>query len=94
VTDVFSDAEARYEAARALADQVRREWTAVGSPLLSEGSMGQLVPHPFVKMLSDAEAQAARFGELLKKKHRGPAPSAVVQSKIGASPAAKLRVAR
>ncbi len=93
MSDVFFDAEFRYDAAVALVDQIRGEWVAIGSPLLADGSMGQLVPHPFVRMLREAERDASRFGELLKKKHRGPAPTAVLQAKIGKSPASKLRVA-
>lgn len=77
-----------------LAAGIRGEWERVGKPLLTEGSMGQLVPHPFVKMLQEAERDASRFGELLKAKHRGPAPSAVVQARIGKSPAQRLRVAK
>lgn len=56
--------------------------------------MGQLVPHPIVKMLQGAERDASRFGGRLKAKHRGPTPGAVVQARIGSSPAAKVRVAR
>jgi hypothetical protein len=44
-------------------------------------------PHPFVKMLHDADLLCDRRGDVIRKRHRGPQPSAVVTP----SPAAKLR---
>ena len=46
-----TDAEGRYADAVARRDAIRDAWKAEGSPLLTSGSTGQLVEHPFVKML-------------------------------------------
>jgi hypothetical protein len=46
-----TDAEGRYADVVARRDAIRTAWEAEGSPLLTAGSTGQLVEHPFVKML-------------------------------------------
>ena len=52
----MTDAETRYELAKDLADRVREQWDAEGCPLTTEGgATGRAtVPHPLVKMLSEA----------------------------------------
>ena len=88
-----TDAEGRYAEAVARRDAIRTAWEAEGSPLLTTGSTGQLVEHPFVKMLRLHDVLVDRLGAALRRRHRGPEPSAVIKPSIGESPAAKLRVA-
>ena len=92
----MTDAETRYELAKDLADRVREQWDAEGCPLTTEGgATGRAtVPHPLVKMLSEALSLADRLERALKRTHRGPVPSAVVAEDVGRSPAAKLRAVR
>jgi hypothetical protein len=75
-------------------DAVAAEWAELGSPLLTNGSMGQLVEHPLVKMLREHEVLVARLGELVRKRHRGPQPSAVLGASLGKSGSARLRLAK
>lgn len=90
-TDFFADAESRYLEAVARRDAIRDAWIAEGSPLLTTGSTGQLVEHPLVKMLRDHDVLADRLAAVAGRRHRGPAPSAVLTPSIGKSPASKLR---
>jgi hypothetical protein len=85
--DFLTEAESRYSEAVARRDAIRDAWEAEGSPLLASGSTGQLVEHPYVKMLRDHDLLADRLGAVSRKRHRGPEPSAVLKP----SPAAKLR---
>jgi len=89
-----ADSERLYTEALARRDAVAEQWAELGSPLLTNGSMGQLVEHPLVKMLREHEVLVARLGELVKKKHRGPQPSAVLGANLGKSGSARLRLAR
>jgi hypothetical protein len=86
-----TDAEDRYRDAVARRDAIRTAWEAEGSPLLTSGSTGQLVEHPFVKMLRLHDVLVDRLAVAVRKRYRGPEPSAVVTASIGESPAAKLR---
>ena len=88
--DFFSEAENRYQEAAERRDGIRDAWQAEGSPLLTAGSTGQLVEHPLVKMLREHDLLVDRLGAVIRKRHRGPQPSAVVSP----SPAAKLRAVR
>lgn len=92
--DFLTDAASRYAEAVARRDAIRDAWVAEGSPLLSTGSTGQLVEYPLLKMLREHDVLVDRLAVPLRKRHRGPEPSAVVSSSIGESPAAKLRVVR
>lgn len=85
--DFFSEAESRYLEAVSCRDAIRDAWEAERTPLLTTGSTGQLVPHPLVKMLNEADLLCDRLGAVIRKRHRGPQPSAV----LNPSPAAKLR---
>ena len=85
--DFFSEAENRYSEAVARRDAIRDAWEAEDSPLLASGSTGQLVEHPYVKMLRDHDLLVDRLGAAFRKRHRPPEPSAVLKP----SPAAKLR---
>jgi hypothetical protein len=42
-------------------------------------------------MLRDHDLLVDRLAEAVRKRHRGPEPSAVLKSSIGPSPASKLR---
>ena len=91
-TDFFEDAERRYLEAVTRRDAIRDAWEADGSRLLATGSTGQLVEHPYLKMLRDHDLLVDRLGAVVvPRRHRGPEPSAVVKASIGESPAAKLR---
>ena len=92
--DFQADAEARYADAVSRRDRIARAWADAGSPLLSEGSTGQTVEHPLVKMLRDHDVLVDRLAAVARGRHAGPAPSAVIRSSIGASPASRLRVAK
>jgi hypothetical protein len=89
--DFFADAEGRYLEAVARRDAIRDAWETDGEPLLSRGSTGQLVEHPYLKMLRDHDLLVDRLGAAVSRRHRGPEPSAVLKPSIGKSPAAKLR---
>jgi hypothetical protein len=88
--DFFSEAESRYREAVYRRDAIREAWQAEGAPLLTTGSTGQLVEHPLVKMLREHDLLCDRLGAVIRKRHRGPQPSAVLKP----SPAAKLRAVR
>jgi hypothetical protein len=93
---LYEDALSRYEHATDLAAEVRAQWEKAGRPKLAlGGSTGKAdVTHPLVRLLMEAERDAARFGELLRPHHAGPDPVAVVGARIGMSPSAKLRAKR
>jgi hypothetical protein len=88
--DFFSEAEGRYVEAVARRVAIRDAWEAEGSPLLASGSTGQLVEHPYLRMLRDHDVLVDRLAAAVRKRHRGPEPSAVLKP----SPAAKLRAVR
>jgi hypothetical protein len=86
-----TDAVGRYRDAVARRDAIRTAWEAEGAPLLTTGSTGQFVEHPFVKMLRLHDVLVDRLAHAVRKRHAGPEPSAVMKPSIGESPAAKLR---
>ena len=92
--DFFAEAENRYLEAVSRRDAIRDAWEADGSPLLATGSTGQLVEHPYLKMLREHDLLVDRLGAVVSRRHRGPEPSAVIKPSIGESPAAKLRAVR
>lgn len=89
------DFEKRYEDQLELVKLLRAEWEKLGKPLLAKGgATGKAdVPHPLVKMLSDAEALAHRFGQQIKGKKLPGRPPVAVPA-IAASPAQKLRAVK
>ena len=89
--DFFAEAENRYREAVARRDAIRDAWISLEEPLLATGSTGQLVEHPLLKMLRDHDVLADRLAVAVRKRNRGPEPSAVLKASIGKSPAAKLR---
>jgi hypothetical protein len=48
-------------------DAIRDAWEAEGSPLLATGSTGQLVEHPYVKMLRDHDLLVDRLAAAVRK---------------------------
>ena len=92
MSDVFSEAEARYEEAKARRDALREAWADEGQPLLAYGSAGQLVEHPLLRSLRDHDLLLLRLGRDLQARHRGPKPSAVIS--ISQSPASRRRSIR
>lgn len=92
---VFPELQAVYEQAQARLVAIKAEWDRQGGPLLAEGSMGQVVEHPLVKLLRETEVEVMRLGTAVGSKgRRGPDVKAVATASVGESPAAKLRVAR
>ena len=77
----------RYEAAVARRAAIEAEWIREGEPVLASGSTGQLVEHPLVKTLREHDLLLDRLAAAAGRRHRGPAPSAVLKP----APAAKLR---
>jgi hypothetical protein len=97
-TDLFVEAAARYAYAVDLASGSRETWYEADQPLIIEYPNGVTAPHPLLKVIREAEHDAARFALALgidaKVKGRsGRKPEAVIGPKIGRSPAAKLRAA-
>lgn len=92
-SDVFSDAQARYDGACKRRAQVIEAWEAEGSPLTTDGSQGQLVDHPLVKQINALDALCDRLGQSLQKRRPGRKPVAV-QAPVASSPAAERRKLR
>ena len=86
--------EVLHSRAQARLEAVVAEWEAAGSPLLANGSMGQLVEHPLVKMIREHEHLVSKLGELVRKRHVGPQPSAVLGLGVSKSRSATLRLAK
>lgn len=63
--ELFTEAVDRYVCAVELGAKLRQEWQRVGEPLLAEGSMRQDIPHPLVKMIADADREAARYSSAI-----------------------------
>jgi hypothetical protein len=72
--DVLADAEASYVAAMQRRAEVEAAWKAEGSPLLAEGSQGQMVEHPYLKMLRAQDLLLDTLRSRLRKAHAGPEP--------------------
>jgi hypothetical protein len=89
--DVDVDAIDAYCEAKARSRQLRAEWVELGSPSMTKGgSTGQvLVPHPLLASMRLAEQHEAKLREQLRRRHSGPAPSAVLG--IGLSASARRR---
>lgn len=58
-----STATARYNEALKDLKQFREAWEKVGRPETERGSQMQLVPHPYIKLIRDAEQAVLRLGQ-------------------------------
>jgi hypothetical protein len=56
-------AQARYDEALKDLKQFRENWEKLGRPETERGSQLQLVPHPFIKLIRDAEVAVLRLGQ-------------------------------
>jgi hypothetical protein len=97
--DLLFEAASRYAFAVDLAHESREVWHGLEQPLTVEYPNGIQAPHPILKVVRDAELDAARFALALgidaKVKGRpGRKPEAVIGPKVGRSPAAKLRATK
>ena len=97
--DRLHEAVARYSFACDLAHESRQAWFALDQPLIVQYSNGIEAPHPLLRVIREAELDATRFGLALgidaKVRGRpGRKPQAVTGSKIGTSPAARLRAVK
>jgi hypothetical protein len=97
--DLLCEAAARYAFACDLAHESRQAWLALDQPLIVQYSNGIEAPHPLLRVIREAELDGARFGLALGidarvKGRPGRKPEAVVGSKIGTSPAARLRAVK
>lgn len=82
-----------YERAHSRLEFVLIEWEAEGRPLTYQQPNHVLCPHPLWKMVAEAERDLAKAREAVRIKHQGPPATAVVQARLGESPAARLRSA-
>ena len=78
--DLEQDALDAYEAALARERLLHEHWEELGRPVLTKGSMGQEVAHPLVGMMNAAARLSDDLRRPFMKRHRGPAPSAVISS--------------
>ena len=92
----YHDAVLRFARAIDFVEEVRAEWISHGRPKLTEYSNGALAPHPLVKLLAEAEKDAARAGRALKlepealKRPQGRQPGQGVAPDRKAPPVVKL----
>ena len=98
-SDLLAESASRYAYAVDLADGAREAWLAQGRPLTVLWPNGIESPHPLLKVMRDAEHDAAKFAVALGIDARvrgrsGRRAEAVIEPKIGTSPAAKLRAVR
>jgi hypothetical protein len=91
-SDPADDARVAYEEAELRARALRKKWEDMDCPVLTNGSMGQTIAHPMLRMIENAERHASKLREALNAK-RGPGrpPKGVVTASIGKSPAQALR---
>jgi len=92
--DPSEDALEAYALAHERVRLARQRWAEAGQPFTLIHSNGIQGAHPLWRALLEAEAMADRLRERVRARHRGPAVGAVVQAKIGLSPAAKLRAVK
>ena len=89
--DPYERARETYELAYERVVLARQAWAQAGRPFVHEFRNGMVGQAPLFRALREAEADAAKFLETVRVRHRGPSPRAVVQTDIGVSPAARLR---
>jgi hypothetical protein len=82
----MSNAELRFQEAVHDLTQFRRAWNRLGRPWSAVGSKGQLVAHPLVALIRQAEVAVERLS-MPAAAHRGGRP-------VGASSAPDRRASR
>jgi hypothetical protein len=96
----FYDAVLRFARAIDLVEEVRAEWVDYGKPKIAQYPNGALAPHPLVKLLAEAEKDAARAGRALKlepeslKNPRGGVQGRAVAKDRVSSPVVELNPRR
>jgi hypothetical protein len=98
-SDLLFEAASRFAHAADLAYESRQAWYAAEMPLTVQWENGIESAHPLLKVIRDAEADAAKYGVAIgidaKVKGRpGRKPEAVIRPKVGVSPAARLRAVK
>lgn len=83
----YAEAVDRYVSAVALGAKLRAEWAELGEPLLEMGSMRQPIPHPLVKMIADADREAARYSTAIGLDPTAKVPKNPVGRPAGAASA-------
>ena len=78
--DLDQDALDAYERAHQQHELLTAQWEELGQPVLARGSKGQEVAHPLLGELRAAARLEDELRQQLRKKHRGPQPSAVVST--------------
>jgi hypothetical protein len=71
----MANAADRLAAAEADLQRFRDEWEALGCPSMTTGSTGQLVPHPYVKLIRDAERAIVALSAAPAAKNKGGRPT-------------------
>jgi hypothetical protein len=89
--DPYARALEAYELAYERVCQAREEWERAGRPLVIEHRNRMVGASPLLRVLQQAERDAARALEVIRLRHAGPDPVARVRASIGESPAHKLR---
>jgi hypothetical protein len=87
---LLEDAERAYEDARERSRLLKAEWERLNRPVLSTGSRGQVIAHPLLAAMNEADVIVDRLRQRMMQKHPGPSPSAV-PGIASLSPAARLR---
>ena len=90
--DLEADSERLYEGAMSRRQRILERWEELDRPLTAPGSKGQLVPHPLMTMLREHDMLCTQLAAPLRKRHRGPLPSAVPS--IRRPKSSSLRAAR
>ena len=75
--DLDSDSERLYQQAMSRRQRILERWLELDRPLTAAGSKGQLASHPLVTMLREHDLLCAQLAVPLRRRHRGPEPSAV-----------------
>jgi hypothetical protein len=82
VVEAERDEFEAYEYAMVVVRGLREAWEALGCPATAEGgATGRaLVPHPLLREMREQEKVLLSLRGELKKRHRGPSPSAVMHA--------------
>jgi hypothetical protein len=85
------DALEAYAVASDRARHIRAQWRELGEPVVALGGSTGRVPveHPLLRAMKEAEMLESRLLDVVRRRHRGPSPSAVLG--IPKSRSARLR---